>query len=168
MSKPVVLVGLPGAGKSTIAAALAARLNRNFLDSDAEIEGLTGVSVAEYFKLYGESAFRSVERDVVASLIRRDNCVIALGGGAFDDLETRRLVKLSCTSVWLNPSIEIVATRLGGGSSRPLLNGRHPLSGVKSLLDKRREFYAEADFRIEDKTLKGTLEQITRALPCAK
>ena len=112
-SHSVVLVGLMGAGKSSIGKRLAKRLGLPFLDADAEIEQAAGCSIPDIFELYGEAAFRDGERKVIARLLDGDPVVLATGGGAFLDSDTRALVKARGVSVWLRAELDILLRRTG-------------------------------------------------------
>src|SRR3954470_15692643 len=105
LARSVVLVGLMGAGKSCIGRRLAQRVGLSFIDADAEIERAAGCSVAEIFERYGESAFRDGERRVMARLLKATPCILAAGGGAFMDVQTRALIREQSISVWLRADL---------------------------------------------------------------
>ena len=147
--KSIVLIGMMGAGKSTIGRRLARRLGLPFVDADAEIEKAAGLSVAEIFERYGEGHFRDGERRVLARLIDGPRRVIAAGGGAFIDPGTRALMLARCTTIWLDVPPEILAERVGRRDHRPLLKGQDPLSRLRELGASRNPIYAEAHLRIE-------------------
>src|SRR4051812_41251659 len=111
--KSIVLIGMMGAGKSTIGRRLAKRLGLPFADADEEIETAAGLSIADIFELYGEAHFRDGERRVLARLIEGPKGVIAAGGGAFMDAGTRALILARCTAIWLDVAPEILAERVG-------------------------------------------------------
>src|SRR3954469_23857636 len=111
--RPIVLVGLMGAGKTTVGRRLARRLNLPFADADEEIEAAAGLSIAEIFERCGEAHFRDGERRVLARLIHGPPRVIATGGGAFMDPDTRALMLARCTAVWLDVDVEILVERVG-------------------------------------------------------
>jgi len=149
LDRPIVLVGLMGVGKSTVGRRLAARLDLPFVDSDSAIEDAAGgVSAAEVFERYGEDDFRDGERRLVARLVDGELRVIATGGGAFVDAETRALLKLRAITVWLDAPVAVLAERTGRRNTRPLL--RHGDRGdVLARLDaERRPKYAEADIHV--------------------
>ena len=158
----IVLVGLPGVGKTTIGSALAQRLGFEFFDSDREIERLSGITVVEFFESHGEQPFRELERKVVAQLISGNGRVVALGGGAFVEPGTRDLVKRQATSIWLDASLDTIRSRLQGGPERPLLQRSE--TALTELANKRSASYAEADIRIVAGPIEETLEAIERAL----
>lgn len=134
---------MPGAGKSTVGRLLAARLGLPFLDSDAEVERQAGRSVPELFAAEGEAAFRRREWMVIATLLD-EPCVLATGGGAMTQAETRALLLDRALTVWLDAPIAILAARIADGAVRPLLAGREPLSALARLLDERRDSYRQA------------------------
>ncbi|HET9148002.1 MAG TPA: 3-dehydroquinate synthase [Acetobacteraceae bacterium] len=145
--KPVniVLVGLMGAGKSAIGRRLAERLGLPFHDSDTEIEAISGLTVAEIFARHGEAYFRASEQQVIRRLLENGPIVLATGGGAFMDAETRRLVRARALSVWLRCPIPLLLARLAGRTNRPLLNAGDPSEILTRLSSLRGPVYAEAD-----------------------
>jgi len=164
--KSIVLIGMMGAGKSTVGRRLAKRLRLPFADADEEIEAAAGLKVADIFERYGEAYFRDGERRVLARLIDGPPRVIAAGGGAFMDPETRALVLARCTAIWLDVALEILAERVGRRDHRPLLKGRDPLERLRELAALRNPVYAEAPIRIRSGALAHdeTVERIIAAL----
>lgn len=146
--KSIALVGLMGAGKSTIGRRLAKRLALPFADADAEIEAAAGLRVAEIFERFGEAHFRDGERRVIARLVEGPAQVIATGGGAFMHAETRALILSRCTTVWLDGDVATLAKRAARRGLRPLLNGGDPVARLQALAEARKPVYAEAHFRI--------------------
>ena len=142
--RSVVMVGLMGAGKTTIGRRLAVRLGLPFIDADAEIELAAGCSIAELFARYGEAEFRTGERLVIARLLGGRQAVIATGGGAVTDAGTRRLIRERAVSVWLRCSLSSLVQRVSGRHHRPLLRGADVAETLARLLDQRAAFYAEA------------------------
>jgi shikimate kinase len=139
----VLLVGMMGCGKSTVGSALARRLGWVYLDSDAEVERLTGHSVPEIFAIKGEAAFRAEEAKVLAQAVTTDTpTVVSVAGGAVLDPENRRRLKRAGLIVWLRARPETLAERVGDGRGRPLL-GNDPLEALKRLDAVRRPVYAE-------------------------
>ena len=148
--RPVVLVGLMGAGKSTIGRALAGTLQLPFRDADEEIERAAQRSVAEIFAERGEQEFRDGERRVIARLLTREPPhVLATGGGAFMDARTRALVREVAVCVWLKADLELLARRVGRRNTRPLLHGRDPLEVLTGLAEQRHPLYGEAHVTVE-------------------
>jgi shikimate kinase len=149
LPRTVVLVGLMGAGKSNIGKKLAAKLNVAFVDADAEIEQAAGLTVAEIFEKYGEAHFRDGERRVMARLLQGPPCVLAAGGGAFMDTETRKLIKERAISLWLRAELETLVARTKGRSHRPLLNTGDPRETLQRLMNLRYPVYAQADVTVD-------------------
>ena len=164
--KPIVLVGLMGVGKSTVGRRLAARLNLPFADADAEIESAAGMTVAEIFEKFGEPYFRDGERRVIARLVDGTPKVIATGGGAFVNDETRRLILAQAIAVWLDASPDVLADRVRRRDTRPLLRGRDAHQVLSELAAVRNPIYAEAPIRIaSDRTPhETTVAAILRAI----
>jgi len=148
-TKTIVLVGLMGAGKTTVGRRLAQALDLPFLDSDAEIEEAAGMSISEIFETHGESEFRRGEKRVIERLVEGPPCVLATGGGAFMDPENRALIKKCCVSIWLNAELDVLMKRVAKRSDRPLLQSEDPKQIMKKLMDERYPIYAEADIRVE-------------------
>jgi len=164
--KPIALIGMMGAGKSTVGRRLAKRLGLPFVDADEEIEAAAGLSVAEIFERYGEAHFRDGERRVLARLIEGPPRVIAAGGGAFMDPDTRALMLARCTAIWLDVEVEILAERVGRRDHRPLLRNQDPLTRLRDLAALRNPVYAEAHIAIRSGGLAHdkTVELIIAAL----
>jgi shikimate kinase len=150
--KAIVLVGLMGAGKSSIGRRLAKRLGLPFTDADEEIEAAAGLSVAEIFERFGEAHFRDGEKRVIARLIEGPVSVIATGGGAFIDPGTRALILERCTALWLDGDIDVLAERAGRRHNRPLLRGKDPRAALRALAEVRNPIYAEAHLKVRSDT----------------
>ena len=149
LSKPVVLVGLMGAGKTCIGTRLAEKLDLPFVDADSEIEKAAGCSVPDIFEIYGESEFREGERRVISRLLKDPVHVLATGGGAFMDSETRHEVQERAISVWLRADLDLLFSRTGRRSSRPLLKNGDRRKILEKLIKERHPVYAEADLVID-------------------
>jgi shikimate kinase len=164
--KPIVLIGLMGVGKTTVGRRLAGRLRLPFVDADAEIERAAGMSVAEIFARFGEPYFRDGERRVIRRLVDGTPKVIATGGGAFLQPETRALILEHATAVWLDASPEILADRVRRRDTRPLLRGRDPLEVLRDLAAVRNPVYAEAPIHIASHRAphEATVAAILRAI----
>lgn len=147
--RSVVLVGLMGAGKSCVGRRLADQLGLPFLDSDEEVEKAAGCAVRDIFDVYGELAFRDCERRVIKRLLSEGPAVIATGGGAFMDAETREAIREGGISVWLKADPEVLHQRTKRNKTRPLLQTEDPLATLRSLADVRYPIYAEADLTID-------------------
>jgi len=149
LEKTVVLVGMMGAGKSSVGRRLAQALGVVFRDADTEIEAAAGCSVSEIFARYGEDAFRDGERKVVARLLAQPVHVLATGGGAFADEETRARIKKDAISVWLKADIDLLLDRVNRKDTRPLLKNGDPRATLEKLMHERGAIYAEADIVVE-------------------
>lgn len=147
--RTIVLVGLMGAGKTCIGKRLAARLGIDFVDADTEIEKAAGMSVSEIFEVHGESGFRQGERRVIARLLRRPPHVLATGGGAFMNAETRKLIQQRTISVWLRADLDLLVRRTSRRNHRPLLRGKDHRQVLSRLIDERYPVYAEADVVVD-------------------
>ena len=166
IDRTLVMIGLMGAGKSTIGRRLAARLGLTFVDADAEIERAAGCSVNDIFALYGEGAFRDGERRVIARLLDGRPQVLATGGGAFMNAETRALIKQKGLSIWLDADIELLVKRTGRRDTRPLLKRGDPREVLEQLAAERYPTYALADLRVKstDGPHEAVVDAIVRAL----
>ncbi|WP_114376228.1 3-dehydroquinate synthase [Elioraea thermophila] len=164
--RSIVLVGLMGAGKSAIGRRLAARLGLPFVDADAEIERAAGMSIRDIFASLGEPAFRAGERRVIARLLAGPQIVLATGGGAFMDPETRALVRARGRSIWLKVDLPILVRRVSGRNDRPLLAGGDPAAILAELAAKRYPVYAEADVIVHcrDEAPEQTTTRVLNAL----
>ncbi len=165
--RSIVLVGLMGAGKSSVGRALAAALRLPFRDADEEIERAARRSVAEIFAERGEQAFRDGERRVIARLLTREPPhVLATGGGAFADAQTRALARQAALCVWLKADIAVLARRVSRRTTRPLLHGRDPVEVLTGLAEQRHPHYAEAHVTVEtgDASLSVTVAAVLAAL----
>jgi shikimate kinase len=149
LDRSLVLVGLMGAGKSTIGRRLAARLGLPFVDADNEIEAAAGCSIQEIFDEHGEDYFRDGERRVIERLLNGPVCVLATGGGAFMNETTRALIKEKGYSLWLRADLEILVQRTSRRSHRPLLNNGNPREILQNLMDQRYPVYETADISVE-------------------
>ncbi|MBD2842066.1 shikimate kinase [Erythrobacter rubeus] len=148
IDRPVVLVGLMGAGKSTVGRKLATLLDRDFVDADEAIEDAAQRKVSEIFEEFGEAYFRDGERRVIARLIEENSGVIATGGGAFIDPETRALILDKAIAVWIDCDIDTLVERTSRRDHRPLLKTGDPKEILTKLLDERGEFYGQAQVRV--------------------
>ena len=148
IDRPVVLVGLMGVGKSTVGRKLAALLGTDFVDADEEIERASAMSVAEIFERFGEAYFRDGERRVIARLIGERHGVIATGGGAFVNPQTRALVLEQGIAVWLDCDVATLVERTARRGTRPLLKNGDPAEILRRLHAERAPLYAEAPIRV--------------------
>ncbi|KPP90304.1 shikimate kinase [Erythrobacter sp. HL-111] len=162
IDRPIVLVGLMGVGKSTVGRRLAAMLQRSFVDADEAIEKAARRSIPEIFEEFGEPYFRDGERRVIARLIDEAAGVIATGGGAFVDPETRALILERAIAVWIDCDIDTLVERTSRRNSRPLLKNGDPKEILTRLDRERRAFYAEAPVQVE--SIKGPHADTARAI----
>jgi shikimate kinase len=150
-SRSIVLVGLPGCGKSAIGRRLAPRLGLPFVDADEEIERAAGKPIREIFADHGEAYFRDGERRVIARLLASGPQVLATGGGALMSQETRENVRRAGISVWVKADLPILVRRVSKRNNRPLFEGRDPDVVMKELMDARYPVYATADIVVESR-----------------
>jgi shikimate kinase len=164
--RTIALVGLMGVGKSSVGRRLANALELPFRDADAEVEAAAGRSIPDIFADLGEAVFREGERRVIARLLDHPAHVLATGGGAFINIETRRLIKAKAVSVWLKTDLDVLARRVGRKDNRPLLAGKDPLTVLRELAEVRYPAYAEADVTVEtgDAAHHVTVDQVIRAM----
>jgi shikimate kinase len=162
----IVLVGLMGAGKTSVGRRLAARLGLTFVDADTEIEAAAGTSIAAIFEVHGETYFRDGERRVISRLLNHSGQVLATGGGAFMIPETRRLIKERAISVWLRAELDVLLERVMRRDNRPLLKESEPREILATLMKERYPVYAEADIAVDsvDVPHEVMVERVVRAL----
>jgi shikimate kinase len=155
-TRPIVLVGLMGAGKTSIGRRLAEKLDLPFVDADVEIEKAAGKSIPDIFADHGEVHFRDGERRVIARLLENGRQVLATGGGAFMNEETRSSIKANSVSVWLKADIDVLLKRVAKRGGRPLLENRDPAEVLQNLINLRYPVYAEADITVESLDVQHT------------
>lgn len=161
--RTIVLVGMMGVGKTTIGKRLAQRLGMRFIDADAEIEKAAGYTVPEIFEKFGEAQFRDGERRVIARLLKDEPAhVLAAGGGAFNDPETRERIAERGISVWLRADLDVLARRVARRNNRPLLAGGDTEQKLATLLEQREPVYALAELHLD--TSDGEPEDSVQAL----
>ncbi len=149
IDKPIVLIGLMGAGKTCIGRRLGKRFELPFTDADDEIAKAAGCSIEDIFELYGEAAFRDGERRVINRLLGNGPQVLATGGGAFLDPRTRSRIRDVGVSVWLRADLDVLVRRTGRHGGRPLLKNGDPRAILAKLMEERYPIYAEADIVID-------------------
>ena len=147
-TRSVVLVGMMGAGKSTIGRRLSARLGLPFLDADTEIETAAGMSIPDIFETHGEAHFRDGEARVIARLLDGGPVVLATGGGAFMREETRSRIRSRAVSIWLKADADVIMRRVKRRADRPLLQTADPAATVGRLIEEREPVYQHADLTI--------------------
>jgi shikimate kinase len=150
-NRTIVLVGMMGAGKSSIGRRLASEFNLPFVDADTEIETAAGMSIPEIFEAHGEPYFRSGEARVIARLLESGPQVLASGGGAFINPQTRALIRARGISVWLKADLDVLLRRIKRRSDRPLLKTDDPEQTLKQLIAERYPIYAEADVTVHSR-----------------
>lgn len=165
LSKPLVLVGLMGAGKSTIGRRLASALGMHFIDADNEIVEAAGCSISDIFEMYGEEIFRDLEQRVLLRLMNAEPCVVATGGGAFINPQIRQAIKDKAVSVWLKADLDVLVERTSRRDTRPLLKTGDKGTILKKLMDDRYPIYAEADIAIDSNA--GTHESVVESILAA-
>jgi shikimate kinase len=158
--RSVVLVGMMGAGKSSVGRRLAARLGIPFVDADMEIEAAAGMTIPEIFAQHGESYFRAGEARVIARLLDHGPQVMATGGGAVMDASTRALIRTKAVSIWLKADLDVLLKRTKRRNDRPLVEK------IKDLLPQREPHYAEADITIQsrDEPHDSIVDEVVAAL----
>ncbi len=164
--RPIVLIGMMGAGKTSVGKRLAARLNLPFSDADAEIEQAAKMSVSEIFEKHGEAYFRDGERRVVLRMLG-DGCrVLATGGGAFINSQTREKISEKGISIWLNAEMDVLLKRVRRRSDRPLLKGHDLEETMKKLIEQRYPVYEEAMITVlsQDSSHEEALNEVLNAL----
>jgi shikimate kinase len=164
--RSIVLVGLMGAGKSTIGRRLAQKLDLAFVDADAEIEQAAGKSVQDIFRDHGEASFREGERRVIARLLESGPLVLATGGGAFMNEETRNNISRRGIAVWLKADIELLMKRVRRRDNRPLLKADNPEEVMQTLIEQRYPVYGRADIIVESRDVphSSIVSDVIRAL----
>jgi len=165
-AKPIVIIGMMGAGKSTVGKRVAHFLNLEFVDSDDEIELAAGMPIPDIFETHGEEEFRAGETRVIARLLRtRPDAIISTGGGAFMDPATRANIADKAICVWLKADVELLFERVSRRNTRPLLHTADPFGTLKALVDERYPIYAEADVTVMSH--EATHEQIASEIIAA-
>jgi len=151
-SRSIVLIGMMGVGKSSIGRRLGARLGIPFVDADAEIEKAAGMSVADIFSRHGEADFRSGEARVIARLLEGGPQVLATGGGAVMNADTRAAIKTKGVSIWLNAELEVLMRRISKRKhERPMLQTADPAATLRDLLASRAPVYAQSDLTVQSR-----------------
>ncbi len=150
-SRSIVLIGLMGAGKTAVGRRLANKLDLPFLDADTEIEMAAGASISEIFAEHGEAYFRQGERKVISRLLEGGPQVLATGGGAYMNADTRTAIKARGLSVWLKADVKVLLKRVGRRGNRPLLARGNPEGVMQKLMDERYPIYARADVTVESR-----------------
>ncbi len=168
-SRSVVLVGMMGAGKSSIGRRLAVRLGVPFADADSEIEVAAGMSIPDIFSTYGEPYFRAGETRVIARLLESGPQVLATGGGAFMNADTRSAIAAHGVSIWLKAEFDVLMRRIKRRQDRPLLKTEDPAETLRALIAERYPVYAKADITIQSREVphEKIVDEIVDALAAA-
>ena len=163
-TKTIVLIGLMGAGKSSIGRKLAAALSMPFKDTDDEIIAKFNCSIPEIFKKHGEPEFRRIEEQEIKRLLKEPQHVLATGGGSFINEKTRAIIKEKGISIWLKANLDVLLERTAKRKDRPLLNSPNPRKILKSLINQRYPIYSKADIIIETgpQSHQNTVNQIKK------
>ncbi|SCW88551.1 shikimate kinase [Rhizobium mongolense subsp. loessense] len=172
-SRNLILVGLMGAGKSSVGRIVAHQLGVPFIDSDVEIERVSRMTISELFAAYGEDEFRALETRVMKRLLKNGPRVVSTGGGAFINDRTRKHIKKSGLSVWLKADLDVLWERVSKRDTRPLLKTENPRQTLENLMNARYPIYAEADITVlsrdvrkevmADEVLKAVIEAQTES-----
>lgn len=149
MKKPVVLVGMMGSGKTAVGRKVAARLDVPFFDADHAIMDAAHLSIPQIFDQLGEAWFRKKEKEIIAALLSGRPCVLATGGGAILNADTRALIHEKAVAIWLQADVATLLARVSKDTNRPLLKQGNPAETLEKLLAARRDFYAQADIHID-------------------
>ncbi|MBY8975397.1 shikimate kinase [Rhodobacteraceae bacterium NNCM2] len=163
LARPVVLIGLMGAGKTSVGSRLAKMLGVPFRDSDHEIAEVSKMEIAEIFEEFGEEEFRRLERRVIARLLEDEVGILATGGGAFMQEETRKAIAERAVSVWLKADLDVLVSRTAGRTHRPLLNQGNQREILSGLIEARYPLYSLADVHVES-FRNQTHEQMARRI----
>jgi shikimate kinase len=166
IDRTIVLIGMMGAGKTAVGRRLAKVLQWPFQDADEAIEAAAGTTISNIFAEIGEQSFRAKERQVIARLLCQERQVLALGGGAFIDPDTRALVRERALSIWLRADLDTLVRRTGRPRKRPLLAGGDPRHKLAELLQQRAPIYAEADLVVDSSEVPITavVDRVVKAL----
>ena len=164
LKKPLVFVGMMGAGKTAVGKAVAQVLDVPFLDSDSELEKAANLTIPEIFERHGEAFFRKKETQVITRLLGSRLCVLSTGGGAFISEQNRTAISAQAVSVWLNVDLDVLWHRVRHKSNRPLLKTSDPFSTLKSYYDKRQTIYALADIELRSSAFNSIDEMALKVI----
>ncbi|MBB3391172.1 shikimate kinase [Rhizobium sp. BK275] len=165
-SRNLILVGLMGAGKSSVGRLIAQQLGVPFIDSDIEIERVSRMTITELFAAYGEEEFRALEARVMKRLLKGGPRVVSTGGGAFINARTRRHIKKGGLSVWLKADLDVLWDRVNKRDTRPLLKTENPKQTLENLMNARYPVYAEADLTVLSRDVRKEVmaDEVLRAV----
>jgi len=162
LSKPIVLVGLMGAGKSTVGMRLASSLNLPFVDSDSEIEEAAGCSISDLFAIYDEQVFRDLEKRVIKRLLSNRNQILATGGGAYLQKPIREMISQKAFTIWLRADLDVLVERVGRRDTRPLLAKGNKRKILSKLIKERYPIYEQADMIVDSDS--GAHENVVKVI----
>lgn len=164
--KTIVLTGMMGSGKTTVGKLLAEALNLEFIDIDTCVEQQENMSISEIFSTKGEPYFRNLEKDTIKNIFKNSNSIISLGGGAFEDEQTRQFLNENSTVIYLKTSPETILQRIKNDNSRPLLCDNMSIDKIQNLINLREQNYESASYIIttDNKNLKDIIKEITGVL----
>lgn len=162
LSKPIVLIGLMGAGKSTIGIRLASSLKLPFVDSDSEIEEAAGCSISDLFAIYDETVFRDLEKRVLKRLLNNENQILATGGGAYMQEHIRKMIRNKAFTIWLRADVDVLVERVNRRDTRPLLAKGNKRKILKKLIKERYPIYEQADMIVDSGT--GAHENVVKTI----
>ncbi len=149
LSRSITLIGLMGAGKSTIGMRLAKEFHVDFIDNDAQVEKAAGIRIKDIFELYGEEKFRRLEAEEITKIVNGKPAIISTGGGTYMHAKTRKIINQKTLVVWLRAEPETLASRMSNIESRPLLKGHDPVIKLQELASARDPIYAKAELTID-------------------
>ena len=165
-SRNLILVGLMGAGKSSVGRLVAQQLGIPFIDSDVEIERVSRMTITELFASYGEEEFRALETRVMKRLLKNGPRVVSTGGGAFINDRTRKHIKKGGLSLWLKADLDVLWERVNKRDTRPLLKTENPMQTLENLMNARYPIYAQADVTVLSRDVRKELmaEEVLKAV----
>jgi len=164
LKKSIVLVGMMGCGKSHTGKQLAQKLKTDFIDTDITIEEEIGMPIIDIFDIQGEEYFRSLEYKVIQKILDEKSVILAVGGGAFVQNNTRAIIKQKAISIWLDVDVETILERLQYDKSRPLLQGVNKRKKLLKLMKKRNQLYGLADIKVKVDDKKNIIDSIIQKL----
>ncbi|MDD3181239.1 MAG: shikimate kinase [Alphaproteobacteria bacterium] len=166
LPKSIVLIGMPGSGKSTIGRKIASHLGLPFVDSDHEVETAANMSISQIFEKLGEPAFRDGERKVIARLLSGPPIILSTGGGAFMNDQTRQLIQKQALSIWLQATLDTLVERTSRTDDRPLLQNGNPKTILSNLMSVREPIYSQADLTVvsQNVSVETTAQHVLAAI----
>ncbi|MBY7649481.1 MAG: shikimate kinase [Candidatus Liberibacter europaeus] len=165
-NKSFALIGLMGAGKTTIGRMISSRIKIPFVDTDHEIEKLSSMTVKDFFLFYGEDVFRDLELQVAKMYLQGSRCILSTGGGLFLNEKIREYIQSRGITLWLQASCDVLWSRIENSGNHPLLDGENPKEILRSLMESRYSIYAQADMVLcsSDLSIEETTDNVIRKL----